>query len=63
MIEIFSNKKIIKGNQQQITNLIEAVTTYCDRWLAQDGFDSLDHAIAVPQLSKIKLSTLQLFDL
>ena len=62
-LQLFSNKKIIKGNQQQITNLIEAVTTYCDRWLAQDGFDSLDHAIAVPQLSKIKLSTLQLFDL
>ena len=62
-LQLFSNKKIIKGNQQQITNLIEAVTTYCDRWLAQDDFDSLDHAIAVSQLSKIKLSTLQLFDL
>ncbi len=62
-LQLFSNKKIIKGNQQQITNLIEAVITYCDRWLAQDDFDSLDHAIAVPQLSKIKLSTLQLFDL
>jgi len=62
-LELSSSKKIIKGNQQQITNLIESVTTYCDRWLAQDDFDSLDHAIAVPQLSKIKLSTLQLFDL
>ncbi len=62
-LEMSASKKIIKGNQQQITNLIEAVTTYCDRWLAQDNFVSLDHAIAVPQLSKIKLSTLQLFDL
>ena len=62
-LELSASKKIIKGNQQQITNLIEAVTTYCDRWLAQDDFASLDHAIAVPQLSKIKLSTLQLFDL
>jgi hypothetical protein len=62
-LKLSYSKKIIKGNQQQITNLIEAVTTYCDRWLAQDDFDSLDHAIAVPQLSKIKLSTLQLFDL
>ena len=55
--------RAIKGNQQQIINLIEAVTIYCDRWLAQDEFDTLDHAIAVPQLSKLKLSTLQLFDL
>ena len=62
-LQLSSSKKIIKGNQQQITNLIESVTTYCDRWLAHDDFDSLDHAIAVPQLSKIKLSTLQLFDL
>jgi hypothetical protein len=62
-LQLSYSKKIIKGNQQQITNLIESVTTYCDRWLAQDNFDSLDHAIAVPQLSKIKLSTLQLFDL
>ena len=62
-LQLSSSKKIIKGNQQQITNLIESVTNYCDRWLAQDDFDSLDHAIAVPQLSKIKLSTLQLFDL
>ena len=62
-LQLSYSKKIIKGNQQQITNLIEAVTTYCDRWLAQDDFTSLDHAIAVPQLSKIKLSTLQLFDL
>ncbi len=62
-LQLSSSKKIIKGNQQQITNLIEAVTTYCDRWLAQDDFTSLDHAISVPQLSKIKLSTLQLFDL
>ena len=44
--------RAIKGNQQQIINLIEAVTIYCDRWLAQDEFDTLDHAIAVPQLSK-----------
>jgi hypothetical protein len=62
-LQLPSSKKIIKGNQQQITNLIESITSYCDRWLAQDDFDSLDHAIAVPQLSKIKLSTLQLFDL
>jgi hypothetical protein len=62
-LQLANGKKIIKGNQQQITNLIEAVTIYCDRWLAQDDFDSLDHAIAVPKLSKIKLSTLQLFDL
>ncbi len=55
--------RAIKGNQQQIINLIEAVTIYCDRWLAQDEFDTLDHTIAVPQLSKSKLSTLQLFDL
>ncbi len=55
--------RAIKGNQQQIISLIEAVTIYCDRWLAQDQFDTLDHTIAVPQLSKLKLSTLQLFDL
>ena len=62
-LQLAHGKKIIKGNQQQIINLIEAVTIYCDRWLAQDDFDTLDHAIAVPKLSKLKLSTLQLFDL
>jgi len=62
-LRLARGQRVIKGNQQQITNLIEAVTTYCDRWLAQDDFDKLDHAIAVPKLSKLKLSTLQLFDL
>lgn len=62
-LRLANGRKIIKGNQQQITNLIEAVTTYCDRWLAQDDFESLDHAIEIPKLSKLKLSTLQLFDL
>lgn len=55
--------KTLKGNQQQISYLIEAVTIYCDRWLAQENFDSLDHVITVPKLSPLKLSTLQLFDL
>ncbi len=62
-LRLAQGQRVIKGNQQQITNLIEAVTTYCDHWLAQDNFDSLDHAISVPKLSKLKLSTLQLFDL
>ena len=62
-LRLAQGQRVIKGNQQQIANLIEAVTTYCDRWLAQDDFDTLDHAIAVPKLSKLKLSTLQLFDL
>ena len=62
-LRLAQGQRVIKGNQQQITNLIEAVTTYCDRWLAQDDFDALDHAISVPKLSKLKLSTLQLFDL
>ena len=62
-LQLAHGKKIIKVNQQQIINLIEAVTIYCDRWLAQDDLDTLDHAIAVPKLSKLKLSTLQLFDL
>ncbi len=62
-LRLFDNKRVVKGNQQQITNLIEAVTNYCDRWLVQDDFDSLDHAIAIPKLSNLKLSTLQLFDL
>ena len=62
-LQLAHGKKIIKGNQQQIVNLIEVVTAYCDRWLAQDNFETLDHAIAVPQLTKLKLSTLQLFDL
>ena len=62
-LQLAHGKKIIKGNQQQIINLIEVVTAYCDRWLAQDAFETLDHAIAVPQLPKLQLSTLQLFDL
>jgi hypothetical protein len=62
-LQLAHGKKIIKGNQQQIVNLIEVVTAYCDRWLAQDDFETLDHAIAVPKLPKLQLSTLQLFDL
>ncbi|GBO54926.1 hypothetical protein APA_2977 [Pseudanabaena sp. lw0831] len=62
-LQLAHGKKIIKGNQQQIVNLIEVVTAYCDRWLIQDDFETLDHAIAVPQLPKLQLSTLQLFDL
>lgn len=62
-LQLTNTKKVIKGNQQQITNLIEVVTAYCDRWLAQDDFETLNHAIAVPKLTKLKLSTLQLFDL
>lgn len=62
-LQLAHSKKVIKGNQQQITNLIEVVTAYCDRWLAQDDFETLNHAIAVPKLPKLQLSTLQLFDL
>jgi len=62
-LQLAHSKKIIKGNQQQIANLIEVVTAYCDRWLGQDDFASLNHEIAVPKLSKLHLSTLQLFDL
>lgn len=62
-LQLANSRKVIKGNQQQITNLIEAVTSYCDRWLAQDDFETLDHAIEIPKLSKLHLSTLQLFDL
>ena len=62
-LQLAHSKKVIKGNQQQITNLIEVVTAYCDRWLAQDDFETLDHAIAIPKLPKLQLSTLQLFDL
>ncbi|PZV16890.1 MAG: hypothetical protein DCF20_07000 [Pseudanabaena sp.] len=62
-LQLDRGKKIIKGNQQQIANLIEVVTNYCDRWLAQDEFDTLNHEIVAPQLPKLKLSTLQLFDL
>jgi hypothetical protein len=62
-LQLANSRKVIKGNQQQIVNLIEAVTSYCDRWLAQDDFETLDHVIEVPKLSKLKLTTLQLFDL
>ncbi|MFM7888179.1 MAG: after-VIT domain-containing protein, partial [Pseudanabaena sp.] len=62
-LQLAHSRKAIKGNQQQIANLIEAVTSYCDRWLAQDDFETLDHVIEVPKLSKLKLTTLQLFDL
>ncbi len=62
-LRLAQSQRDIKGNQQQITNLIEAVTTYCDRWLAQDDFETLDHTISVPKLSKLQLTTLQLFDL
>lgn len=62
-LRLANSGKVIRGNQQQITNLIETVTSYCDRWLAQDDFETLNHAIEIPKLSKLQLSTLQLFDL
>ncbi|NMF60911.1 after-VIT domain-containing protein [Pseudanabaena yagii] len=62
-LQLANSRKVIKGNQQQIANLIEAVTSYCDRWLAQDDFETLDHVIEIPKLSRLKLTTLQLFDL
>ncbi|MBD2175380.1 after-VIT domain-containing protein [Pseudanabaena sp. FACHB-1998] len=62
-LQLANGNKVIKGNQQQIASLIEVITQYCDRWLAQDDFGKLDHAINIPKLSKLKLSTLQLFDL
>lgn len=62
-LQLAHNRRVITGNQQQIANLIEAVTSYCDRWLAQDDIETLDHVIVVPKLSKLRLTTLQLFDL
>lgn len=62
-LQLADGRKAIKGNQQQIVHLIEAVTSYCDRWLADDGFETLDHVIEIPKLSRLKLTTLQLFDL
>ncbi|PZO41710.1 MAG: hypothetical protein DCF19_09130 [Pseudanabaena frigida] len=62
-LQLEQSQRAIKGNQQQITSLIESVTSYCDRWLAQDDFESLDHVIKIPKLPQLQLSTLQLFDL
>ncbi|MBD2186694.1 after-VIT domain-containing protein [Pseudanabaena mucicola] len=62
-LQLAHGRKVIKGNQQQILNLIEAITAYCDRWLAQDELVSLNHDINIPKLPKLRLSTLQLFDL
>jgi len=62
-LQLVHGHKVIKGNQQQILNLIEAITAYCDRWLAQDELVSLNHDINIPKLPKLRLSTLQLFDL
>lgn len=62
-LQLAHGRKVIEGNQQQILNLIEAITAYCDRWLAQDELISLNHDIDVPKLPKLRLSTLQLFDL
>ncbi len=62
-LRLSEGQRIIQGNQQQISNLITAITSYCDRWLAQDDLINLNHAIEIPQLAKLQLSTLQLFDL
>ena len=62
-LRLSEGQRIIQGNQQQISNLITVITSYCDRWLAQDDLINLNHAIEIPQLAKLQLSTLQLFDL
>jgi hypothetical protein len=55
--------KVIKGNQSQISKLIETVLLYVDRMLASDRLPELNHTLNVPNFQQIKLTTLQLFDL
>lgn len=60
----FSNKqRVIKGDRTQLGKLIVAVADYVDRFLADDLVTNLTHKLSIPGLSRLNLSTLQLFDL
>jgi Domain of unknown function (DUF4335) len=59
-------QKTIRGNQNLLGKIIEAVADYADKFLAEDNFSSLSHHLSipnVPKLNQLNLSTLQLFDL
>jgi Domain of unknown function (DUF4335) len=59
-------QKTIKGNQNLLGKIIEAVADYADKFLAEDNFSSLSHHLSipnVPKLNHLNLTTLQLFDL
>jgi Domain of unknown function (DUF4335) len=59
-------QKTIKGNQNLLGKIVEAVADYADKFLAEDNFSSLSHHLSIPNASKLNrlnLTTLQLFDL
>ena len=56
-------QKTIKGNQNLLGKIIEAVADYVDKFLTEDSFSSLNHHLSIPNAPKLNLSTLQLFDL
>ena len=56
-------QKTIKGNQNLLGKIIEAVADYADKFLTEDSFSSLNHHLSIPNAPKLNLSTLQLFDL
>ncbi|CAN1208582.1 hypothetical protein TUMEXPCC7403_00075 [Tumidithrix helvetica PCC 7403] len=62
-IEQQTQQKVIKGNQSQMTRLIEAVITHVDRLLSSDRLPDLTHTLTIPNFHALNLSTLQLFDL
>ncbi|WP_019501431.1 after-VIT domain-containing protein [Pseudanabaena sp. PCC 6802] len=60
----FSKKqRVIQGDRTQLGKLIVAVADYVDRFLSDDLVTNLTHKLSVPGLSRLNLSTLQLFDL
>lgn len=62
-IDRHGRQQVIKGNQQQLEKLINAVTAYVDRYLAVGDDTQLRHTLTIPNLPRLELSTLQLFDL
>jgi len=56
-------EKSLKGNQVQLETLIDSIEDYVKDLLAKDQTPKSTHALKLPQLTGLNLTTLQLFDL
>jgi BMFP domain-containing protein YqiC len=57
------DRKVIKGNQRQLEKLINAIADYVENFLAKDEISQLTHTFSFPRLTRLDLTTLELFDL
>ena len=56
-------EKSLKGNQVQLETLVDSIEDYVKDLLAKDQTPKSTHALRLPQLTRLNLTTLQLFDL